>query len=42
MINGIKAFRYIKKTHAGYLVFVNIIKPIINDAMQTCLREMAF
>ena len=35
MINGIKAFGYIKKTHAGYLVFVNINKPIIDDAMQT-------
>ena len=42
MINGIKAFGYIKKTHAGYLVFVNIIKPIIDDAMQTCLRGIAF
>ena len=35
-------FGYIKKTHAGYLVFVKIIKPIIDDAMQSCLRGMAF
>ena len=42
MINGIKAFGYIKKTHASYLVLFNIIKPIIDDAMQTCLRGMAF
>ena len=42
MINGIKTFGDIKKTHAGYLIFVDIIKPIIDDAMQTCLRGMAF
>ena len=42
MINGTKAFGDIKKTHACYLVFVNIIQPIIDDAKQTCLRGMAF
>ena len=42
MINGVKAFGYIKKTYAGYFVFVNIIKPIIDDTMQTCLCGMAF
>ena len=42
MVDSIKALGDIKKTHADYMAFVNILKPIIDDAMQTCLRGNAF
>ena len=42
MTNSIKAFRDVKETHTSYLVFVDIFEPIVNDAMQTSLRGMAF
>ena len=42
MTNNIKAFKDVKKTHSSYLVFVDIFKAIVNDAMQACLREMTF
>ena len=42
MIDSIKAFGDVKKSHTGYLVFVIILKPNINDSMRTSLHGMAF
>ena len=40
MINAIKAFVDITETDAGDLVFVNMMKPIIDDAMLTIFNEI--